>query len=92
VVDPRHGDVPAKSPHGTGDPFVVGGNQDPLDRTSLFHSPVNMLNQCFAPNFDDRLSGETSGLISGRDDGDGAIRIHIPHYREDFKLYHANRR
>jgi len=38
-----------------------------------------VLNQCFTLDFEDRLAGETGGLISGRDDCDGVLEIQAPH-------------
>ena len=86
VIDPGHDDVPAEPLNGLRNAFVVGGNQDPFDQFRLLNTAINVFNQCFTVNFDDGLSRETGGLISGRDDRNGAIGTHIPHTTDEGSL------
>src|SRR5688572_10872338 len=85
MVRSRHDDVAAEPLDRLSDPLVVGRDKDSIHQFSLLYPPVDVFNQCFTADFDDRLSRETSGLITGRDDSDGAVGTHIPTYREGLK-------
>jgi hypothetical protein len=76
VIESGHDNLASEFPDSSGNALVVGRNEDSLDRFGALNSPVNVLYQRFAVNFNDGLSGETSGLESCRDNRYGAFEFH----------------
>lgn len=79
VVRSGHYHVPAKAPHGVSDPSIVDSHENSLHRTGLLNAAVDVLYQCLALNFEERLAGETGGVKTSGDNRYGACRLHTPH-------------
>src|SRR4051794_23340231 len=76
MVIPGHKSGSAKPLNRLGDSAVVGCNDDATDESGLRHTPVNVLYQGFAFDFDYGFTRETGGIESSRDDCDCGVSLH----------------
>jgi hypothetical protein len=85
VIETSHDDFASEFPDGLGNPFVIGRNEDALDRFGAQNAPVNVFYQRFAVDFNNGLSGETSRLESCGDYRYGAFGFHTGYIVEKIR-------
>src|SRR5438093_12954119 len=75
VASGHHGG-PTKPLYGIGNSLIVCCNQNTAHQRRLLDAPVNVLDEGFPLDYDDRFSREAGGIESGGDDRYGGIDLH----------------
>jgi hypothetical protein len=79
MVIPGHDGSPAEPLDGIGNSLVIGSHQNPAHQRGLLNLAINVLYQRLSADFDDRFSGETTGIETGWDDCGSGYDLHQKH-------------